>query len=242
MGTIEFFDLHCHFLPGMDDGCKTPEESVRLLEEQYRQGCRGVAATPHYYAVESIESFLTRRKKAAGRLLAELRTRSPVAIPNICFGAEVAFRETLESEQELERLCYGKSRYLLLEMPFTPWTDRTVRGVERIANLLGVVPVIAHIERYSSVAEPAYIEALMNLNVLIQLNAGNFAGGSTERKALRLVRNGNIQILGTDSHNMATRSPNMEAAIESLQSHGLKGELQEILDMNKRVFTSAISG
>ena len=91
-------------------------------------------------------------------------------------------------------------------------------------------------------AEPAYIEALMNLNVLIQLNAGNFAGGSTERKALRLVRNGNIQILGTDSHNMATRSPNMEAAIESLQSHGLKGELQEILDMNKRVFTSAISG
>ena len=127
-------------------------------------------------------------------------------------------------------------------MPFTPWTDRTVRGVERIANLLGVVPVIAHIERYSSVAEPAYIEALMNLNVLIQLNAGNFAGGSTERKALRLVRNGNIQILGTDSHNMATRSPNMEAAIESLQSHGLKGELQEILDMNKRVFTSAISG
>ena len=220
MGTIEFFDLHCHFLPGMDDGCKTPEESVRLLEEQYRQGCRGVAATPHYYAVESIESFLARRKKAAGRLLAELRARSPVAIPNICFGAEVAFRETLESEQELERLCYGKSRYLLLEMPFTPWTDRTVRGVERIANLLGVVPVIAHIERYSSVAEPAYIEALMNLN----------------------VRNGNIQILGTDSHNMATRSPNMEAAIESLQSHGLKGELQEILDMNKRVFTSAISG
>ena len=102
MGTIEFFDLHCHFLPGMDDGCKTPEESVRLLEEQYRQGCRGVAATPHYYAVESIESFLaphyyavesiesflTRRKKAAGRLLAELRARSPVTIPNICFGAE----------------------------------------------------------------------------------------------------------------------------------------------------------
>lgn len=123
MGTIEFFDLHCHFLPGMDDGCKTPEESVRLLEEQYRQGCRGVAATPHYYAVESIESFLARRKQAAGRLLAELRARSPVAIPNICFGAEVAFRETLESEQELERLCYGKSRYLLLEMPFTPWTD-----------------------------------------------------------------------------------------------------------------------
>lgn len=242
MGTIEFFDLHCHFLPGMDDGCKTPEESVRLLEEQYRQGCRGVAATPHYYAVESIESFLTRRKKAAGRLLAELRARSPVAIPNICFGAEVAFRETLESEQELERLCYGKSRYLLLEMPFTPWTDRTVRGVERIANLLGVVPVIAHIERYSSVAEPAYIEALMNLNVLVQLNAGNFAGGSTERKALRLVRDGNIQILGTDSHNMATRSPNMEKAIESLQAHGLKGELQEILDMNQRVFTSAISG
>ena len=41
---------------------------------------------------------------------------------------------------------------------------------------------------------------------------------------------------------MVTRPPNMEAAIESLQSHGLKGELQEILDMNQRIFTSAISG
>lgn len=242
METTEFYDLHCHFLPGMDDGCKTPEESVRLLEEQYRQGCRGVAATPHYYAVESIENFLMRRKKAAGRLLAELKARKPAAIPNICFGAEVAFRETLENEQELERLCYGKSRYLLLEMPFTPWTDRTVRGVERIANMLGIIPVIAHIERYISVVEPTYLEALMNLNVLIQLNAGNFTGGSRERKALRLVRDGKVQVLGTDSHNITTRSPNMDLANESLQAHGMKGELQEILDMNQRIFTSAVSG
>lgn len=242
MGTIEFFDLHCHFLPGMDDGCKTPEESVRLLEEQYRQGCRGVAATPHYYAVESIESFLARRKQAAGRLLAELRARSPVAIPNICFGAEVAFRETLESEQELERLCYGKSRYLLLEMPFTPWTDRTVRSVERIISMMGVTPVIAHVERYTGIADPCYINALMNLNVLVQLNAENFEGGKKERRALHMIREGNIQILGTDSHNMANRPPNMEKAIGSLKQHRMDAELETILQANEAVFRTAMGG
>lgn len=242
METTEFYDLHCHFLPGMDDGCKTPEESVRLLEEQYRQGCRGVAATPHYYAVESIENFLMRRKKAAGRLLAELKARKPAAIPNICFGAEVAFRETLENEQELERLCYGKSRYLLLEMPFTPWTDRTVRGVERIISMMGITPVIAHVERYAGIADQCYIDALMNLNVLVQLNAENFAGGGKERKALRMIREGNIQILGTDSHNMTSRPPNMGKALRSLEQYRMGAELEAILQANEAVFRTAMGG
>ena len=243
MAMVEFYDLHCHFLPGMDDGCQSAEESVSLLDAQYRQGCRGVAATPHYYAVESIGDFLSRRRQAAGRLLAALQARKPApAIPAICFGAEVAFRETLENEQELERLCYGKSRYLLLEMPFTPWTDRTVRGVERIISMMGITPVIAHVERYAGIADQCYIDALMNLNVLVQLNAENFAGGGKERKALRMIREGNIQILGTDAHNMTSRPPNMGKALRSLEQHRMGAELETILRANEAVFRTAMGG
>lgn len=241
MATVEFYDLHCHFLPGMDDGCQSAEESVRLLEEQYRQGCRGVAATPHYYAVESIDDFLSRRRQAAGRLLAALQAKRPApAIPLICFGAEVAFRESLEAEEKLERLCYGRSRYLLLEMPFTPWTDRTVRGVERIIGMTGITPVVAHIERYTQIVDQCYINALMSLNVLVQMNADNFEGGRKERKALRMIREGTIQILGTDSHNMTSRAPNMEKAIGRLKQHRMGAELETIMQANEAVFRTAI--
>jgi protein-tyrosine phosphatase len=235
----EFYDLHCHFLPGMDDGCQTPEESLKLLEEQYRQGCRGVAATPHYYAKESIQSFLERRENAAARLVQALKDRGGDPIPSMTFGAEVAYRETLVNEREMERLCLGKSRYLLLEMPFTPWTERTLRGVERLANTWGIIPVIAHIERYSDVAEKSLLEELMNFDFPIQLNAGNFGNGKSGRKALRLIRGGRIQVLGTDSHNTDRRPPNMNLAIQSLKRHGMAEELEEILQTNAEIFRSA---
>ena len=206
----EFYDLHCHFLPGMDDGCQTPGEAIRLLEEQYRQGCRGVAATPHYYAR--------------------------------VFGAEVAYRETLINEGELERLCLGKSRYLLLEMPFTPWTGRTLEGVERLANTWGIIPVIAHIERYAGIVKEAYLEGLMESDALIQMNAGNFGKRKQERSALRMIRAGKIQVLGTDSHNTGQRPPNMDLAVKSLERHGMAEELEGILQTNADIFRSAMGG
>ena len=238
----EFYDLHCHFLPGMDDGCQTPGEAIRLLEEQCRQGCRGVAATPHYYAKESIQSFLERRENAAARLAQALKDRGGAPIPSMVFGAEVAYRETLINEGELERLCLGKSRYLLLEMPFTPWTGRTLEGVERLANTWGIIPIIAHIERYSGIAEEAYLEELIDSDVLVQLNAGNFGNNKAGRKAMRLIREGKVQVLGTDSHNTGQRPPNMNLAIQSLERHGMAEELEGILQTNAGIFKAARGG
>lgn len=257
MEYTEFYDLHCHFLPGMDDGCKTPEESIRLLHEQYRQGCRGVVATSHYYSNESIHSFLKRRAQSASRLVQALQERiaeihrtreegknsgalsAGVRIPHVVFGAEVAYRDSLVKNKELEKLCFGSSRYLLLEMPFTPWTDRTIRGVEEIENTWGITPIIAHIERYLDVADKDYIEALLDSDVLVQLNAGNFGSWRSARNAAKLIRNGSVQVLGTDSHNLEKRPPNMKLAIEGLRKKNMDEELGEILATNRNVFMAA---
>lgn len=249
---ITFYDLHCHFLPGMDDGCKTPEESIALLTEHYRQGCRGVVATSHYYAQESIDRFLKRREQAAARLLKEMNGRiqamrregkrvtpDALQLPAITFGAEVAYREALVHDPELEKLCFGKSRYLLLEMPFEPWSDRTLRGVEAIASMWGIKPIIAHIERYRGYADDDYIEALMDMDVTVQLNAGNFARRKTARNALKLIKSGRIQALATDSHNVENRPPNMSWAIEALQKKGMDDDLAAILDHNAHIFMAA---
>ena len=63
-----WWDMHSHFLPGMDDGCQTAEESIRLLEYARKRGVVGMIATPHYYPEESIEEFLHRRQEAAQNL------------------------------------------------------------------------------------------------------------------------------------------------------------------------------
>lgn len=249
---ITFYDLHSHFLPGMDDGCKTPEESIALLTEHYRQGCRGVVSTSHYYAQESIDRFLKRREQAAARLLKTMNSRiqalrqegqrvtpDALQLPAITFGAEVAYREALVHDPELEKLCFGKSRYLLLEMPFEPWSDRTLRGVEEIENMWGIKPIIAHIERYRGFADDAHIEALMDMDVVVQLNTGNFARRKTARNAVKLIKNGRIQALATDSHNTERRPPNMIWAIEALQKKGMADALSDILDNNRQIFMAA---
>ena len=63
-------DLHGHFLPGMDDGCKTPQESLQVLQSSYAKGVRRMFATPHYYPGEPVERFLERRAESV-RILEE---------------------------------------------------------------------------------------------------------------------------------------------------------------------------
>ena len=81
--TEPYVDLHCHFLPEMDDGCRTVEEPVKLLEEQWRQGCTGIASTSHYYASESIEEFLARREASAAKLRKTLEKEQPEYLDRI---------------------------------------------------------------------------------------------------------------------------------------------------------------
>ena len=82
----------------------------------------------------------------------------------------------------------------------------------------------------------------MDSDFPIQLNAGNFGRHKSERNALRLIRGGRIQVLGTDSHNTDRRPPNMNLAIQGLKRHGMAEELEEILQTNAEIFRSARGG
>lgn len=113
-------DLHSHILPGMDDGCKTVGESMQVLRDSWEQGITAMFATPHYYPVESVDAFLTRRRNAWQKL-SEHMQQSSEQMPKICLGAEVAYRPGLCYEEDLRALCLGNSRYLLLELPFSRW-------------------------------------------------------------------------------------------------------------------------
>ena len=102
-------DFHSHFLPNMDDGSRSLEESCAMLRESARQGVTVMVATPHFYpARETPEAFLRRRSEAFERIEAD------DGFPKILLGAEVAYFHGISRCDCLDRLSTEGTKLLLL--------------------------------------------------------------------------------------------------------------------------------
>lgn len=202
-------DFHSHILPLMDDGSKSVEESLKLLKELSLQGVKKVAATPHFYAErEPVDNFLKRRSEAFDKLKSDLIAD----LPEILLGAEIRYYQGLSKLEGLKELQLLNSGILLIEMPFSHWTEYTVNEIINIASNGDITVALAHIERYMRFRNKKSISVLQNAGVLIQANAEYFVSPLTSRKALRLLGDGFIQLIGTDCHNTTSRCPNMDKA------------------------------
>ncbi len=207
-------DFHMHVLPGIDDGSRSVEMSLGMLERSASYGVETVAATPHFYAWEnSPQKFLSRRADAYGQLMEAAAGRED--LPRVLLGAEVCFFDGVSGMDELEELCLEGTDLLLLEMPFTRWTERMLREVETIQRC-GLLPVAAHIERYLDFQPRAMLDAFMDLGVYIQCNASFFLDRRA-RRALKMFRAGEIRFLGSDAHNLSSRPPNLGGAVELIE-------------------------
>ena len=115
-------DWHTHILPGVDDGSRDVEESIKMLSELKAQGIEYVVATPHFIAnAESVDEFLKRRDEA----YASLTAVAGEDLPKILCGAEVKYYPGIARMEGLEKLTVGDTRILLLEMPMAKWTKYT---------------------------------------------------------------------------------------------------------------------
>ncbi len=243
----EYYDLHCHILPRMDDGAKSSDVSLAMLREMQRQGCRGLIATSHYYDEETIEEFLKRREGSYNRLCEVLEQNGMEEwIESIGLGAEAAYYPGLASDPDLEKLCFmnpltgERTNYLLLEMPFMRWTSQTIQDVQTLIYDREMIPIIAHLERFYDFAGDEKIRDLLNLNVIIQMNSGALLHKESRSTALQMVKTGVTQVLGTDSHNTDTRSPNMAEGIRILSKNGLTQDIEEILRNNQQIFEQVL--
>lgn len=236
---MTYYDLHTHVLPGMDDGSSSPAESVAMLQESFRQGCRGLIGTSHYYPQESIEQFLARRMVAWNQLIGELQTLPEEPFPQLTVGAEVYYHPNLVNDEWLPGLCLGNSDYLLLEMPFRQWSPSVIRDVRALSQVRGRKVVIAHLERFLKLTDEASMEELLRCPVLIQMNSGALLNSRLKRKALHLIREGRVDLLSTDTHNMLSRKPNMEQALVELAEKGLSAETDRILRNGAEIFRLA---
>jgi len=228
-------DFHTHILPGVDDGSRNMEMSLSLLRMEVEQGIESVVATPHFYARhDTPERFLERRLKATEELQAAMEHHG--GLPSLYVGAEVAYYRGMSESDVLRKLCIADSRYLLVEMPMTSWTDAMYEELYRIQSRQGLTPIVAHIDRYLT---PVQTNRIMNrleeLPVLIQANAEFFLHRRTARTAMKLLERGRIHLLGSDCHNLDDRKPNLGAALDYISSHGGSQALQQVCDLSREI-------
>ena len=219
-------DFHSHILPGVDDGSKSTSMSLDMLASLRKQGADTVAATSHFYATQrSVRRFLERREQAWSRL----RERLPEDAPRILLGAEVLYFPGIAHMEELEELCLEGTDLLLLEMPFTAWSEYMVREVDELARSGRVTLMLAHIERYFYEQPRSVWDGFLENGVYMQSNAEFFNSLRTRRRALQLLESGYIHALGTDCHNMGSRAPRLAEARRRIEKR-LGPEILEDLD------------
>jgi len=207
-------DLHCHVLPGIDDGPKTIEESLAVARAAAAAGTRTIVATSH------VSWEYPNRADTIARLVAELNGRLSAAgdALEIRSGAEIAMTRLPDTPpDELSRLTLGGGRWLLVEPPFTV----VATGLDvLIADLRvrGYQVVLAHPERCPAFhRDRLMLEALVRSGVLTSVTAGSFDGrfGSAVRRfSLELVRDGLVHNVASDAHDDSRRPPTIAAELE----------------------------
>ena len=207
-------DWHTHVLPNIDDGSKNIDESLALLKMLKEQGVDTVMATPHFNANEQrVSSFVERRQRAYEELIGAL----PENFPDITLGAEVYYYSGISRMEDLKLLRLQGSKVLLLEMPMAKWSDYTVRELIEISNSRDFKLMIAHIDRYMDYQSTKTLENLLGSGILMQANASFFNEFFKKRKALNLLNQGFLHVIGSDCHNTSSRPPKIGSAFELIE-------------------------
>ncbi len=209
-------DLHCHLLPGIDDGPKTLEESLAMVNHAINAGITKFVTTPHITPGRYDNSIET--IKSAFNLLKEVVDNNQLAI-EMAFAAEVRFDPVIVDMVNNSSLPllgeYEGEKLILLEFPHS----HIPAGCEELIKWLadkGIRVLIAHPERNRSVlSNIETITPLVNMGCLLQITGGSLTGVFNETAkdcAIELLKRGWVTIIASDAHNVRARCPELEPA------------------------------
>ena len=215
--SYTFTDFHSHILPGIDDGSKSLEQSIAMLQMEAQQGIQRVVATPHFYAQSDKPEHFLKRRQEAERLLREEMAKHP-DLPRVEIGAEVYYYNGISDTDILSELTIGKTPFILVEMPMSEWTSRMYRELENISIKQNLIPIVAHVDRYIAPFRTNGIpKRLGELPVMVQATASFFEEKRTRCMALRMLKKGQIHLLGSDCHDLKDRKPNLGEVLKLIR-------------------------
>lgn len=220
-------DLHCHLLPGVDDGPKTMEDAMELARLAVADGITRAVATPHYLAITP---------SATWTVMDDILSHYQIALKAHGIPLEVSLAAEVRVCGELvDAVLKGEVRYLgqhqgqpvlLLEFPHTRELPFGSQFMIRWLLDQGIIPLIAHPERHRTFqTDLQELVTLQDAGCLLQVTAGSLLGqfGEAPRKtALALLDANAIHLIASDAHHAMTRPPNMQKARQLIAER--KGE------------------
>lgn len=233
-------DLHCHLLPGIDDGSKSMEISLRMAREATENGVTHALLTPHHmngHYVNHKQDVIRRTKEFQKQINAH-------NIPLTVFpGQEVRINGQLLEALDKDDILFADTagKYMMLEFPdddVPHYTNQMIFDLQQ----RGIIPVIVHPERNTRImAEPDLIYQLLEKGCLSQITASSYVGTfgkKVESFSRQLIEAGQGYVFASDAHNLPGRKYEMRQAFEKM--HHEFG--QKLIDQYRQNARSIING
>ena len=222
---MAFFDMHTHFLCGVDDGAKDESESHALLRMAYEDGTRAICLTPHF------TPYLFGDTSAASeRAFERLRDYAAEEFPDLelYLGHELGYYDTCLSALGDGRCrTLAGSSYLLVDFPAGVSFLVLRQGLTRLLQM-GYTPVLAHAERYRALKHRLkWLAEFVICGGYVQLNASSATGeyGKFEQKQFKKIVQADLaHVISSDGHNTETRKPLMSVCLPVLEELQLDPE------------------
>lgn len=228
-----YIDIHSHILPGVDDGAKDIETSMRMLRMAAKDGIAEIILTPHNKSKRHAAYFFRVTEYAE---ILRMRLKQENINIKLYVGNELYYRSGLVWEIEDGRAyTLAGSRYVLIE--FNPLdVYEYIRNSINEMLMGGYYPVLAHVERYRNICTRKYAVAeLIEMGCFMQVNADSIMGKfgfGTKQFARKLLKQHQVHFLATDAHDIKRRVPNLSDCAEYISREYGEGYSRKLLHDN----------
>lgn len=207
-----FIDIHCHILPGLDDGSDILKESLRMIALAGSDGTSGMVATPHV-----VKGVYDNTSEGIEKASSELDSISDQV--RIYPGAEIRIdRDIAERLRKREIPLINGKNHILLELP-----AQVIPPVGELQKLIlalrrrGIITILAHPERNIPLARnPSIMERLIKAGSLFQVTSTSITDPNLQGLAMKMIKKGYIHAVASDAHDLQKRPPILSKAFERI--------------------------
>lgn len=224
----KYFDIHSHVLWGMDDGAQSLQTSVELCDMAVDSGTGTLFLTPHLMYWETCETLYDKRERRFEGL-SEILDEEGIPL-DIKKGFEILCDDDIFDIKYFKPYTLCGSRYILIEFDFFKPTYEDVNAWCDYLKSFGLVPIIAHPERYDFfLNDYSAIDKLSQKGNLFQVNSGSAAGmfgDEVQDFAVRMINCGFADFVGSDAHDIRIRNTDIAFCLENYP-YGMNEEVIE---------------